>query len=132
MSPSKNSEIYVVPPATTIYDALAQWRDVLHTKDSSMPKTKLQEQRRGERVSATHPVRVNNTIGFTRNISSTGVYFEVETPFALGEQIDFVIELGKRGINFLLKCKGEIVRLERHDDKSGIAVRIIESMMESA
>lgn len=79
-----------------------------------------------------HRVKVADTEGVTRDISASGAYFELGKPFTLGEKIAFEIEFGKQGVNFILKCKGNIVRLEDRNGKSGVAVKITESMMESA
>lgn len=79
-----------------------------------------------------HPISVANTKGVTRDISATGVYFEADLSFDLGKRIDFVVEFGKQGVNFILKCNGEIVRMENRNGKVGVAVKIVESIMESA
>jgi hypothetical protein len=95
-------------------------------------KEKPQENRREPRVAVAHPVRVANTLGITRDISTTGVFFEINVPMCLGDEINFVIEMGRQGVNFVLKCVGKIVRLENLSDKLGVAVSITDSIMESA
>jgi hypothetical protein len=92
----------------------------------------LRGKRMRDRVAVAHPVRVGENRGVTRNISASGVYFEVNTPLHLGNDIDFVIEFGRKNVNFILKCKGRIVRVENNEGKSGVAVSIAESVMESA
>jgi hypothetical protein len=97
-----------------------------------LKQKKIPEQRNGERVFVSHPIRVANTKGVSRDISATGVYFQADAIFDLGGRIDFVVEFGKQGVNFILKCNGEIVRVENQSGKVGVAVKILESVMESA
>lgn len=100
-------------------------------------KNKLQKQsgaerRREERVPASHLVSVGEIKGVTGDISASGIYFVADTPFVLGEIIALVVEFGRQGVNFMLKCTGEIVRVESRSGKSGMAVKISQSIMESA
>lgn len=92
---------------------------------------KPQEQRKEERVLVGHTVRVTNIQDVTRDISASGVYFWLDAMVALGETISFIIEFGLQGVNFILKCVGEIVRVENQDGKVGVAVKISQSVMES-
>lgn len=92
----------------------------------------ISEQRKEERVQVEHLVRVGNTGGMTRDISASGVYFEADLPFSLGQVVGFAIEFGRQGVNFILKCVGEVVRVDERSGKSGVAVKILQSVMESA
>lgn len=89
------------------------------------------ERRKEERISVSLPVSTANTAEVTRDISPSGVYFEANTPFVLGERIGFVIEFSNLVDNLMLKCNGEIVRVENRNSKVGVAVKILESVMES-
>ena len=89
------------------------------------------EKRREERVAVKHLVDARNTKGMTHDISASGVFFELDAIFVLGDLIDFVIEFGKQGVNFILKCIGEIVRVETRNGKVGVAVKISQSVMQS-
>ena len=93
---------------------------------------KFQEQRSEERVIVSHLVSLSKIKGFTWDISASGVYIEADATFCLGEMIAFVIEFGKQGVNFILKCNGKIVRVENRNGKVGVAIKILESVMESA
>ena len=94
-------------------------------------KKEGKERRKEERVAVSLPVSMANTVEVTRDISPSGVYFEANTPFVLGERIGFVIEFSDLGDNLMLKCNGEIVRVENRNSKVGVAVKILESVMES-
>ena len=65
--------------------------------------------------------------GVTTNISTTGVYFEVDLNQDAGSQIEFVIDLDTPGGPMHLHCIGEIVRIDDKGGKKGIATRIIKS-----
>ena len=90
-------------------------------------------ERREERMSAARPVRLDRGTGVTRNISASGVFFETNVDYDAGSKISFAIEIdGPRGEKFLLRCQGEIVRVESRDGKVGVAVKIVVSKLESA
>ena len=97
-----------------------------------MPSPIGHEKRREERVPVRHVVGARNNQGVTHDISASGVFFELDAIFVLGDVIDFVIEFGKQGVNFILKCIGEIVRVEVRHGKVGVAVKISQSVMQSA
>jgi len=89
----------------------------------------IKEKRKGERICTTLPVRLGATTGVTRDVSALGIFFETDAADAMGDLISFTVEFetprGKR----VLKCKGDVVRIEPHNARTGIAVRIIESTM---
>lgn len=94
-------------------------------------KKEGRERRKEERVAVSLPVSMANKAVLTRDISPSGVYFETNTPLVLGEKIGFVIEFSNVGDNLILKCNGEIVRVENRNSKVGVAVKILKSVMES-
>ena len=86
-----------------------------------------------ERVPVMRPVRLYRGTGITRNVSASGVFFETDLNYAPGSEINFSIGLdGPRGEKMVLKCQGQIVRVERRDGKVGIAAKIVASTLESA
>ncbi len=85
-----------------------------------------------ERVLATRPVRLDRGTGVTRNVSASGVFFETEVNYAAGSEIRFAIELDGPTGKMMLKCQGQIVRVEHRDGKVGVAARIVASTLESA
>jgi hypothetical protein len=90
-------------------------------------------ERREERMAATRPVRLDRGTGVTRNISASGVFFETNVDYAAGSEISFAIELdGPHGEKLMLRCRGEIVRVERRDGKVGVAAKIVKSKLEPA
>ncbi len=84
------------------------------------------EKRRAERFNGAIPVELKQGKGLTRDFSTDGVYFVTDQPLALGEQLDFVMHLTHADPAWpvLLRCRGEVVRLEVGLEKTGVAVAI--------
>lgn len=89
------------------------------------------EKRVDERLPTELPVDVGGIGGVTRNVSASGIYFETSTPYVVGSEIDFSVDLETPGGRMALKCRGEIVRVKPKDGKVGVAVRIVASAMEA-
>src|SRR4051794_19642840 len=87
------------------------------------------ERRRGERVSTALKVDLGDGNGITRDVSATGIYFEIPAHYPLGKSLRFTVEFGSPGGPMLLKCTGDIVRIERRGFQVGVAVHIVESAM---
>ena len=91
--------------------------------------TRDQGQRREERVSAALPVDLGTATGITRDVSASGVFFETDATYALANEINFTVQLETPGGKMMLRCKGEIVRIEPRGKRVGVAVKIVESTM---
>jgi hypothetical protein len=89
------------------------------------------QNRREERLPVALPINIENTQCITRDVSASGVFFETSSTFMIGAHVDFAIEFDSPGGKLILKCNGEIVRLEDKVGKTGVAVKIIDSVMES-
>jgi len=84
-----------------------------------------------QRVSAVLPVNVGGRLtGMTRDISPSGIFFETDMEMTSGSSIHFALEFDNPSGKLLLRCSGEIVRVERSGGKIGVAAKIIESRME--
>lgn len=84
-----------------------------------------------ERVAAELPVNLGTATGTTRDVSVSGVYFEVDATYALGSGVEFEVTLETPGGRMLMKCRGDIVRIEPRDKRVGVAVRLTESKLEA-
>ena len=81
---------------------------------------------RPERINARMPVHVNGVEGLTKNISATGVFFEIPKDHQVGDSIKFEIQLTTPSGDLRLNCDGQIVRVEDLDGgQSGVAVKIL-------
>ena len=97
----------------------------------AMSRRLAMDKRGEERMSVTRPVVLARESGVTRNISTSGVFFETNADYAVGSKIIFAIELdGPQGENLELRSRGEIVRIEHRAGKVGMAVKIDASKLE--
>jgi len=73
----------------------------------------------------TLPVELERGSGITRNISTSGVFFETDQVFSAGALIRLILVLEEPtypGTPIRLHCQGQIVRAEAHEEKVGVAV----------
>ena len=102
-------------------------------KSVSMTKAKpqLEARRAHERVAAEMPVRREGSLGTTRNVSASGVFFEIDSDMAVGSEISFEIGMQTNLGPMAMKCRGLVVRTEQKDGRTGVAVRMTESRLEA-
>ena len=97
------------------------------------PAEMTELRRTQQRVSAALPVNVDgHAVGTTRDISPSGIFFETDLEMTNGSSIHFSLEFDNPSGKLLLECSGQVVRIERHDGKIGVAAKIIESRLERA
>jgi hypothetical protein len=94
--------------------------------------TKRINQRSEERVAAALPVRLGNKTGLTRDVSVSGISFEIDDDYKTGSEISFMVEVATPTGKMMLKCHGSVVRTEARGKKTGVSVKITESVMEAA
>jgi len=84
------------------------------------------ELRESKRFPGAMPVMTKNSQGTTRDLSSSGIFFEADGSFAPGQTIEFSIFLEHFYSNhpFYLKCNGSIVRVEEKGSGIGVAATI--------
>ena len=68
------------------------------------------DRRRAERFVAAMPVSVDGHEGTTQDLSSTGLSFTADQPYAPGTRVAVVIEYLLDGHNYPLRCEAEVVR----------------------
>lgn len=82
------------------------------------------EQRKETRYTVELPVDMEETGGVTRDLCTSGVFFETNKSFTPGQTIEFSINFAGLSYPILLKCVGEIVRIEDKGQKIGVAASI--------
>ena len=82
------------------------------------------EQRKETRYAVELPVDMDETRGVTRDLCTSGVFFETDKSFTPGQTIEFSINFTNNSYPILLKCVGEIVRIENKGQKIGVAASI--------
>ena len=107
----------------------------------------MERVKRGEkRVSATLPVNLEGgAIGLTRDVSASGIFFEIDIENIPDSLISFTLEFEGPGGGMTLRCKAQVIRVEHPPEESvpsvklsatvgkrvGIAAKIIESKFEA-
>jgi PilZ domain-containing protein len=110
----------------------ALWGAVKKKSKRDSMETRQHEMRREERVSAELAVDLGTTTGITRDVSASGMYFETDATYVVGNEIRFAVDLDTPGGKMIMKCRGEIVRVRLQDGKVGVGVKIVESAMAPA
>ena len=80
----------------------------------------FEERRKGERFKLALPVQLNDGIGTTCDISTSGIFFETERAHSIGETI-------RLSLNFeheTLQCEARVVRVEPRNGQFGVAVEL--------
>jgi hypothetical protein len=87
---------------------------------------------RASRVASCLPVSLNGKTGVTRDISATGILFEIDEDHKEGSSINLEIELETPGGPLKLLCKAKVVRVVKEGGRSSIAAKIISQSLASA
>jgi hypothetical protein len=84
------------------------------------------DRRQARRFPVVLPVELEAGEGLTRDATLSGVYFETDQSFSPGEPIRLILVLEHvyPGRPVRLQCQGRVVRVERRDGKTGVAVDI--------
>jgi hypothetical protein len=85
-----------------------------------------------ERVETALPVMLaTGDSGITRDISASGVFFQTGAPVKQGDPIEFSIEFqdGRGQRNWVMHCRGIVVRVEGGPSGQGVAAAISESKL---
>jgi hypothetical protein len=92
------------------------------------------ERRASRRFTMTLPLTVKSTDrsgnerqGQTRDVSFRGLYFLIEADFAPGSPIELILTLPREitmAGDVHIRCFAEIVRVEPHSGRRGVAARI--------
>jgi PilZ domain len=90
------------------------------------------EKRKGERVCTALPVALGGTTGVTRDVSTSGVFFEIDVLCAVGSLVRFTVEVATPARKMILNCEGDVVRTEPRDTGTGLAVRVTNWVMRFA
>lgn len=94
--------------------------------------TSRPEQRSGARFDTVMPVDVHGSEGWTRNISSTGVYYETDADQQVGSLVNLTIQFTLSGKRQHLLCEGKVVRVDRGNDRQGVAAQLLTPFFSTA
>jgi hypothetical protein len=80
----------------------------------------FEERRIGDRYKLALPVQLNDGIGTTCDISTSGIFFETESAYAIGDTIRLFLNFEAE----TLQCEGRVVRVEPRNGQFGVAVAL--------
>jgi PilZ domain len=80
----------------------------------------FEERRKGERYKLALSVQLKNGTGITRDISTSGVFFETESAHSVGEMIRLFLNFEHE----TLQCEACVVRVESRHGRFGVAVEL--------
>ena len=80
----------------------------------------FEERRKGERFKVALPVQLNDGIGITCDISTSGIFFETESAHSVGETIRLSVNFEHES----LQCEARVVRVEPRNGQFGVAVEL--------
>lgn len=83
----------------------------------------MKEQRTNERFNLCCLVTFREGPGWSRNISTTGIYFSTKKVLKESEMIQFTIHLNQEPN---VQCDGKVVRTEQRTDGYGVAIQFTE------
>lgn len=78
------------------------------------------EKRTSERFDLRCLVMTEEERGWSKDISSTGIYFTVSSGMKKNEIVHMTIKLNKESI---VQCEGKVIRADKQDDGYGVAVQ---------
>jgi len=96
------------------------------------------DRRNGSRFPIELPVELDHGTGRTRDLGSSGVYFETQEPFVPGaplrlivllERAAFLVSEGATASPLRLECEGYVVRVERREGRLGVAAALSSSRL---
>lgn len=86
----------------------------------------MDEGRRASRFKASFPVEIESRGGVLVDMSSSGIAFETDQEYEVGDRIDLKVRLGRGGAGrtMELECTGEVVRIEHRDGATLVAATV--------
>lgn len=88
------------------------------------PQKNIRKINRAKRHPVSIPISLGAKIGIAKDISATGIYFEIDAKQKVGSSITFLLELMTPGGPIKVDCTGKVVRVEAKDGHIGIAATI--------
>ena len=89
--------------------------------------------RRAGRLKTTLPVvmEFGGESGITRDVSLSGVLLEMDTAYAVGSTVHFVIEHPTASGMMAMESTGTVIRVEKLGNKFGVAVKLLSQRLKS-
>jgi len=101
--------------------------------DSHQPE-RVTERRQARRYPVSVPVELQGGRGLTREVSTSGMFFETKQSLSPGSLVHFslLLEHAHPRAPLRMECVGQIVRVEPRDDRLGVAAALLRFRFEPA
>ncbi|QWD77366.1 PilZ domain-containing protein [Polynucleobacter sp. MWH-Svant-W18] len=94
-------------------------------------RTSVRKKTRAVRHPVSFPISVGFSKGIVKDISTTGIYFEIDQSQSVGSDIDFVLDLDTPGGPIQIQCHGTVIRIEEISGRIGIGATINETIFKN-
>lgn len=85
----------------------------------------MDEARRASRFKASFPVEIESRGGVLVDMSSSGIAFETDQEYEIGDAIDLKVRVGRGAERTMeLECTGRVVRVEQRDGAKLVAATV--------
>ncbi|MGA7617114.1 MAG: PilZ domain-containing protein [Thermoanaerobaculia bacterium] len=91
------------------------------TSEKELTSVMKDERRKAERFPLGLRIEFEGGAGLTRDVSGLGVMFETDSPFFVGDEIEFTMIIPE-AVN--VECRGRVVRVEDREGRFGVAATI--------
>ena len=80
-------------------------------------------------MTASLPLYAGRRKGVTRDVSASGLFFETDVGYSVGNEVRIALDLDTPWGKVMLRSDGKIVRVQLHDHKVGVAVQFVDVTM---
>ena len=95
-------------------------------------KARVVEQRAAQRFGLALRLTVEGGEGATHDLSATGLYFQSDRGYVVGERIELVLEFPGAKRVYPLTCEAQVVRVTAAGEGFNIAVRLLTPLFSDA
>ena len=82
-------------------------------------------QPRAERIESNIPRQINGLVTSAKDISATGIFFELNETHEIGSKIQFQLDITTPGGPMVVLCEAQVTRVVKKDGQFGIGAKIL-------
>jgi len=96
-----------------------------------MRKQAEKHQPRAERIESNIPLQINGMSSIAKDISATGIFFELDQTHEIGSKIQFQLDISTPGGPLVVLCEAQVTRVVKKDGQFGIGAKILNQQIKS-
>ena len=96
-----------------------------------MRKQAEKHQPRAERIESNIPLQINGMSSIAKDISATGIFFELDETHEIGSKIQFQLDISTPGGPLVVLCEAQVTRVVKKDGQFGIGAKILNQEIKS-